>query len=108
MSNRSLLTEWRQRWGRRLIQFLKRRVRSSVEAQDLAQETYLRILRARDLGEVRKPLAYLLQVASHVALEWGDRQARHEVSGIVDEADLVDEQLPELEIEARLTQQRLE
>jgi DNA-directed RNA polymerase specialized sigma24 family protein len=76
MHNRSLLLEWRQRWNRSLFQFLRRRVRSSVDVQDLAQETYLRLLRARDLNEVRNPLAYLLQVASHVALEWYDRQPR--------------------------------
>jgi RNA polymerase sigma-19 factor, ECF subfamily len=108
MSNKFLLIEWRQRWDRSLLQFLKRRVRSSVDVQDLAQETYLRLLRSRDLSEVRKPLAYLLQVASHVALEWCDRETRHEVTGVIDEADLIDEQLPELEIDARLTQQRLE
>jgi RNA polymerase sigma-19 factor, ECF subfamily len=108
MSNRSLLLEWRQRWDRSLSRFLKRRVRSSVDVQDLAQETYLRLLRSRDLSEVRNPLAYLLQVAGHVALEWCDRQARSEAAGVVDETDLIDEQLPELELDARLTQQRLE
>ena len=76
MHNRSLLLEWRQRWNRSLFQFLRRRVRSSVDVQDLAQETYLRLLRVPDLNEVRNPLAYLLQVASHVALEWCDRQVR--------------------------------
>jgi DNA-directed RNA polymerase specialized sigma24 family protein len=50
MHNRSLL-EWRQRWNRSLFQFLRRRVRSSVDVQDLAQETYLRLLRARDLSD---------------------------------------------------------
>ena len=75
MHNQSRLLEWRQRWNRSLFQFLRRRVRSSVDVQDLAQETYLRLLRA-DLNAVRNPLAYLLQVASHVAMEWCDRQPR--------------------------------
>ena len=79
MPNRSLLIEWRKRWNRSLFQFLRRRVRSSVDVQDLAQETYLRLFRARDLDEVRNPLAYLLQVASHVALEWCDQQPRGDV-----------------------------
>ena len=108
MQNRSLLLEWRQRWNRSLFQFLRRRVRSSVDVQDLAQETYLRLLRARDLNEVRNPLAYLLQVASHVALEWCDRQPRSDSMVALDEDMLVDRQLPELELDARLTQQRLE
>ena len=55
MHNRSLLLEWRQRWNRSLFQFLRRRVRSSVDVQDLAQETYLRLLRARDLNWISIP-----------------------------------------------------
>lgn len=108
MSNRSLLLEWRERWNRSLFQFLRRRVRSTVDVQDLAQETYLRLLRARDLSEVRNPQAYLLQVASHVALEWVDRQPRGDSMVVLDEDMLVDGQLPELELDARLSQQRLE
>src|ERR1700722_7967488 len=108
MHNRSLLLEWRQRWNRSLFQFLRRRVRSSVDVQDRAQETYLRLLRTRDLNEVRNPLAYLLQVASHVALEWCDRQPRGDSMVMLEEDMLVDRQLPELELDARLTQQRLE
>src|SRR4051794_15273476 len=108
MSNRSLLIEWRERWNRSLFQFLRRRVRSSVDVQDLAQETYLRLLQARDLSEVRNPQAYLLQVASHVALEWCDRQPRGDSMVVLDEDMLVDSQLPELELDARLSQRRLE
>jgi RNA polymerase sigma factor (sigma-70 family) len=108
MHNRSLLLEWRQRWNRSLFQFLRRRVRSSVDVQDLAQETYLRLLRVADLNEVRNPLAYLLQVASHVAMEWCDRQPRSDSMVVLDEDMLVDRQLPELELDARLSQQRLE
>ena len=108
MHNRSVLLEWRQRWNRSLFQFLRRRVRSSVDVQDLAQETYLRLLRVADLNEVRNPLAYLLQVASHVAMEWCDRQPRSDSMVVLDEDMLVDRQLPELELDARLSQQRLE
>jgi RNA polymerase sigma factor (sigma-70 family) len=108
MHNRSLLLEWRQRWNRSLFQFLRRRVRSSVDVQDLAQETYLRLLRAHDLNEVRNPLAYLLQVASHVALEWDDRQPPSDSMVVLDDDMLVDRRLPELELDARLAQQRLE
>jgi RNA polymerase sigma-19 factor, ECF subfamily len=108
MRNPSQLLEWRQRWNQRLFQFLRRRVRSSVDVQDLAQETYLRLLRADDLSEVRNPLAYLLQVANHVALEWRDRQPRSDSMVVLAEDMLVDHQLPELELDARLSQQRLE
>jgi RNA polymerase sigma factor (sigma-70 family) len=108
MHNQSLLLEWRRRWHRSLFQFLRRRVRSSFDVQDLAQETYLRLLRTRDLSEVRNPQAYLLQVAKHVALEWCDRQPRGDSMVVLDDYMLVDGQLPELEVDALLSQQRLE
>jgi RNA polymerase sigma factor (sigma-70 family) len=108
MHNQSVLLEWRRRWHRSLFQFLRRRVRSSFDVQDLAQETYLRLLRTHDLSEVRNPQAYLLQVARHVALEWYDRQPRSDSTVVLDEDMLVDDQLPELELDARLSQQRLE
>jgi RNA polymerase sigma factor (sigma-70 family) len=108
MSNRSLLLEWRQRWNRSLFQFLRRRARSAMDIEDLAQETYLRVLRARDLSEVRNPQAYLLQVASHVALEWSDRQPKSDAMVVLAEDMLIDGQLPELELDARMSQQRLE
>src|ERR1700749_5211548 len=107
MHNRSLLLDWRQRWNRNLFQFLRRRVRSSVDVQDLAQETYLRLLRA-DLNAVRNPLAYLLQVASHVAMEWCDRQTRSDSMVVLEYDMLVDRHLPELELDARLAEQRLD
>ena len=108
MSNRSLLLGWRQQWNRSLVQFLRRRVPASVDIEDLAQETYLRLLRAKDLSEVRNPHAYLLRVARHVALEWRGEQ-QHVVSGIdIDESMLVDETPPELELDARLAEHRLE
>jgi RNA polymerase sigma factor (sigma-70 family) len=108
MHSRSLILEWRQRWNRTLFKFLRRRVHSSVDVQDLAQETYLRLLRAQDLSEVRNPLAYLLQVAKHVAMEWHDGQPRSDSMVALDEDMLVDSQLPELELDALLSQQRLE
>jgi len=107
MTNRALLVEWRQRWNRNLFQFLRRRVRSNIDVQDLAQETYLRLLRARDLNDVRNPLAYLLQVASHVAREWNHLQPGGDATVALDEDTLVDPQLPELEMDARLSEQRV-
>src|SRR3569833_4622682 len=108
MSNRSLLVEWRERWNRRLFQFLRRRVRTSVDVQDLAQETYLRLLRSRDLSEVRNPEAYLLQVAKHVTLEWCDYQPLPESLVELDEELLIDEHLPKHKQEARISEKRLE
>jgi RNA polymerase sigma-70 factor (ECF subfamily) len=108
MSNKSLVAGWRQRWNRSLFQFLNRRVQTAVDIEDLAQETYLRLLRARDLGDVRNPQAYLLRVASHVILEWRDSQPRPEAFLMLDEELLPDECGPDLETEAALSQERLE
>jgi RNA polymerase sigma factor (sigma-70 family) len=108
MSNTSLLAGWRQRWNKSLFLFLRQRVRNAVEIEDLAQETYLRLLRARDLSEIRNPQAYLLQVARHVMLEWRGQQLPPEALVDVEEASLVDERPPELELDAQLLQRRLE
>jgi RNA polymerase sigma-19 factor, ECF subfamily len=107
MANDSMLAGWQQRWNRSLFRFLGRRVHSVVDIEDLAQETYLRLLRARDLGEVRNPKAYLLRVASHVIVEWRDRQPEPESIVEVDDDQLIGDCAPEFELEARLSQDRL-
>ena len=108
MSNTSLLAGWRQRWNRSLFQFLRQRARSPVDVEDLAQETYLRLLRAPDLSVVRNPQAYLLQVARHVMLEWRGQKVPPEAFVELEEDTLVDECPPELELEAQMAQRRLE
>ncbi len=105
--NASVLVGWRRRWNRSLLQFLGRRVRSSVEVEDLAQEIYLRLLRAPDLQQVRNPQAYLLRVAGHVVAEWR-REYPPMQAFCPDESDApVDECLPELAVDAKLSEQRL-
>jgi RNA polymerase sigma-70 factor (ECF subfamily) len=107
MSNASMLVGWQQRWNRSLLRFLGRRVRATVDIEDLAQETYLRLLRARDLGDVRNPQAYLLRVAGHVLLEWRDHQPHPEALVAMDDDLLVDDCPPEFELDASLSQERL-
>jgi RNA polymerase sigma factor (sigma-70 family) len=107
MSNGSMLVGWQRRWNRSLLRFLGRRVRSTVDIEDLAQETYLRLLRARDLGEVRNPQAYLLRVASHVVVEWRDHQPRPESLVALEDDLLIDDCHPEFELEASISQERL-
>src|ERR1700691_1137101 len=108
MSNGSLLVGWQQRWNRSLLRFLGRRVRARVDIEDLAQETYLRLLRARDLGDVRNPQAYLLRVASYVLLEWRDDQPHAESLVATDDDLLIDDSDPESELEASLSQECLD
>jgi len=108
MANGTLILGWRKRWNRSLLRFIGRRVSARVDIEDLAQETYLRLLRARDLGEVRNPQAYLLRVASHIVSEWRDRQLPANLFAAVDEESLTDESLPELTVEAEISRALLE
>lgn len=76
-----------------LAGFFRRRVAHAWDAQDLAQEVYLRLLRV-DGGEgsaIANPEAYLFTVASNLAKEHAVLQRRHALG--VDIAQL----LPELE-----------
>jgi RNA polymerase sigma-70 factor (ECF subfamily) len=108
MSNRTLLLGWRKRWNRSLLKFIGRRVRAAVDIEDLAQETYLRLLRARDLGDVRNPQSYLLRVASNVMAEWRDRQPPQEMFEPAADDLLVDLKDPEFELETEVSQARLD
>ncbi len=107
MSNGTLLLGWRNRWNRSLLRFIGRRVRAGVDIEDLAQETYLRLLRAPDLRNVRNPQAYLLRVASHVVSEWRARQPPQDMLEVIDEETLVVEAPPELALEAEIWQASL-
>jgi RNA polymerase sigma-70 factor (ECF subfamily) len=57
-----------------LHRFLMRRLRSTQNAQDLAQETYLRLLRMDRHELVRKPQAYLYRIASNLVYEFNLRE----------------------------------
>jgi RNA polymerase sigma factor (sigma-70 family) len=107
MSNRALIVGWRQRWNNSLLKFLGRRVRANVDIEDLAQETYLRLLRARDLTEVRNPQAYLLRIAGHVVAEWHDHQPPGHLLTPLDE-DETGPAGPECGLDADVSQIRLD
>jgi RNA polymerase sigma factor (sigma-70 family) len=57
-----------------LHRFLMRRLRSTQNAQDLAQETYLRLLRMDNHELVRKPQAYVYRIASNLVYEFKLRE----------------------------------
>lgn len=105
--NHSLLVGWRDRWNQSLLLFLRQRVAARVDVEDLAQETYLRLLRAPDLSTVRNPKAYLLTIAGHVISEWRSRQRPKDVSVEEDESVLVDDCTPEFELHTRVSYERL-
>lgn len=61
---------WADEWHEDLVRFLVRRTATAADAQDLAQEVYLRLLRVDRLGLVRQPRSYLLRIAANVLHEW--------------------------------------
>jgi DNA-directed RNA polymerase specialized sigma24 family protein len=55
-----------EKYGGRLKRLLRLRARNAADVQDLAQEVFLRLLRAPHHEEIRSPEAYLFTIASHV------------------------------------------
>jgi RNA polymerase sigma-70 factor (ECF subfamily) len=92
---KSLLQRLFSEQGSALQAFLYRRVHKHPDAAELAQEVYLRMLRAPDMTRVRNPEAYLYAVAGNLVKEHAHRQARDRRALDIDDP-LVQEQLAEL------------
>ena len=94
-----------------LHRFLMRRLRSTQQAQDLAQEAYLRLLRVERGSLVLKPRAYLYRIATNLVYEFRLRQQREPVtfdSGVLDEASETVEGAPGLHDERVADEQQVE
>jgi RNA polymerase sigma-70 factor (ECF subfamily) len=63
-----------------LHRFLMRRLRSAQQAQDLAQEAYLRLLRVEHAELIRQPRAYLYRIAVNLVTEFRLRVRRDPVT----------------------------
>ncbi len=82
-----LLDCWYRQFNDRLVDFLYRGVRIRADAQDLAQEIYLRMLRVKSPELIESPRAYLYRVAIHVLDEWRTKERRakqHSSDGLED------------------------
>ena len=64
------IAAWADEWHDDLVKFLVRRSATPADAQDLAQEVYLRLLRVDRLDLVRQPRSYLLRIAANLLHEW--------------------------------------
>lgn len=62
-----------------LLQFLAYKVRCAETAADLVQETYLRIARHGDSGEIANQQAFVFRVADNLALDHLRARTRHEL-----------------------------
>jgi RNA polymerase sigma-70 factor (ECF subfamily) len=75
--------------------FFRRRPNCRVDAADLAQEVYLRMLRISDTDAILNLEAYLFGVASNVAKEHALLEWRHDTTVDIDNST-VQEQIAEL------------
>ena len=60
------LDEVHRRYGEEVRGYLRRRLDSPEDAEDLAQETFLRVARSGRLEELENPRAYLLRTAKNL------------------------------------------
>jgi RNA polymerase sigma factor (sigma-70 family) len=65
-----------EQWNTPLKRLFARRLPRHIDPEDLAQETYLRLLRVKDLEAIEQPQAYLYHVARNIAAEWYSRSKR--------------------------------
>jgi RNA polymerase sigma-70 factor (ECF subfamily) len=63
-------------YGRALHSYLMRRLANAETARDLAQETYVRLLRVPHDDLIRAPQAYVFRIASNLVYELRARQHR--------------------------------
>ena len=67
-------------YGKALHRYLMRRLSNQQNAQDLAQEAYLRLVRMENTDLVRAPQAYLFRIASNLVYEFRMRERRDVVT----------------------------
>lgn len=56
-------------YGRDLVRFIAKRMRSAADARDIAQETYVRLLRLDRKDLIKDPRPYLYRIAANVLYE---------------------------------------
>lgn len=61
-----------------LVRFLKRKVSNPEDAEDIAQNAFIRIQRLAEQGQLDNPKAYLYQTASNLAIDMLRREKLHQ------------------------------
>lgn len=77
-----------QTYGSQLHRYLVKRLRAGEEAQDMAQEVYLRLLRLGRSDLIRQPVAYAYFVASQVV---GEHRLRESKRPLVYDSELLEQ-----------------
>jgi RNA polymerase sigma-70 factor (ECF subfamily) len=76
-------------YDKQLHRYLARRLTQRQDAEDLAQEVYLRLLRVDAAKRVQKPVAYIFGIASHVVADFksGSRSGFERLDDCEEEPD---------------------
>lgn len=77
IENKTALEELFQNHGPGLIRFLSRKMKSPEDAEDIAQNAFIRIQRVANSGELDNLKAYLYQTASNLAIDQLRREKLH-------------------------------
>jgi RNA polymerase sigma-70 factor (ECF subfamily) len=92
--------------GERVERFLRSKLANPADAQDLAQEAYLRLLRAKESQLIQDPVAYLFRIARNLVGEFYTKLPPPAAS--LDNVDLADQGVTvEAQAESRQQIERL-
>lgn len=69
---------WYDQYHSRLLQYLRRSLRTASDAEDVSQEVFLRLLRVPEDRVIEHPRAYLFRVAANVINDWRSGQKMFE------------------------------
>jgi RNA polymerase sigma factor (sigma-70 family) len=111
MSNQRLWDQLFSRHQAGLAALIRRKVNRRMDVSDLAQEAYLRFLRADRKEMIRDPAAYLYTVAMNLIREQAVMERRWsrtvDAAGLPSDPALVDFRTPEEELDAEMRVSRL-
>lgn len=69
-----------QSYAPKLLRFLVFRLKNKSDAQDLTQETYVRLMRVKKKDLIRQPDSYLFKIADNLANEFLIKQNKNPMS----------------------------
>jgi len=107
MPDKASVVQWVRTWNKHLVRFLSSRGATKEEAEDFAQEAYLRLLRRDDLDLVTNPQAYLYTIAGNLYTEWRGKAAQSRDHSADPLMDLTGEAEPQLDAELQDDRQQV-
>lgn len=108
-NKRKILEDLVNLHGPALLRFLTRKLRNQEEAAEVAQETYLRLYKLKELDQVSDTRAFLFQAASNMAVDQLRRKILHDkyVSNEEQKADSPQARSPEQIVDGQQQLQRI-